>query len=418
MTEETTDDEPKNKVVLPPCGILCGIIGIPIVGILACIKNPAACLAITGGGGGSGGGGGDKPPGDDDKPPKDRPPTPHACVFSINLPSGELVATRRSPFPGRYFLTRSFPMRITFLDQPEIGCFANMGEYHQDFRGFAERDLGTGTMQPVQVHARRRPAPPDDLARGRSRGQWRPAVRPPLLGRRDGARSTPEPGRGLVPGRPRARHAVRRRRRARHGDHDRERADALPLRIPRRARSSGSWVSGRLERRGAPGSCGVITRRPRRRSHPCRRRHLSRHRLSRRPRRRRLPRQQTRCTTPGCSQPRPRSGAAVMLQAERERHESETADGRRTLGADRPAQASPCIVTRPARCAIPDGRDRAGRPHDGAPAGHRQPGRPEPAGGLPGHRRLPDRWRLPLLPVPGPGEAGGRSVRRPLRAGG
>ena len=151
MTEETTDDEPKNKVVLPPCGILCGIIGIPIVGILACIKNPAACLAITGGGGGSGGGGGDKPPGDDDKPPKDRPPTPHACVFSINLPSGELVAIRRSPFPGRYFLTRSFPMRITFLDQPEIGCFPNMGEYHQELRGFAERDGGTGTMQAVQV---------------------------------------------------------------------------------------------------------------------------------------------------------------------------------------------------------------------------------------------------------------------------
>ena len=99
--------------------------------IYYCITNPLACIPTP-----------DIDPPETDPPERERP-RPHACIENVDLPSGRLRAEFRN-FGLRYFLQRSFRMRVRFRDDPETGCDCSCGEYLQQVRGTFEKNEGSG----------------------------------------------------------------------------------------------------------------------------------------------------------------------------------------------------------------------------------------------------------------------------------
>jgi hypothetical protein len=135
--------------------IICGIIGLGGLGVILCILFPEVCVApfipfprippvppiprLP------------EPTPDPDperQPDEQEQPQPHACVDTVNLPSGSL---RFDNSTGRY-LHVPFTMNIGFINNPEIGCDCECGEYRQYVRGYFERKSSYSAPWTRQFH--------------------------------------------------------------------------------------------------------------------------------------------------------------------------------------------------------------------------------------------------------------------------
>jgi outer membrane protein OmpA-like peptidoglycan-associated protein len=127
--------------------IICGIIGTGIgtgvgvgVGVLFCFLFPEVCIigpiipflpipttpSLPK----------PKKPDPDQKPDEPTEPERHACVNTVNLPSGVL---RFDNTHRLRFLHVPFTMNIGFINNPATGCDCECGEYRQYIRGYFER---------------------------------------------------------------------------------------------------------------------------------------------------------------------------------------------------------------------------------------------------------------------------------------
>jgi outer membrane protein OmpA-like peptidoglycan-associated protein len=137
--KEKEDEQKDEKWFCARHPLICAGVGVGVGVAIYCYFNPLKCLPtlpIRP----PGGGGGPKKPEEKDKD-KDKGERP--CVESQSLPSGTIPAKAIGPF-----LLGAFKMRVTFKND-DTGCSCRLGEYKQEIRGFAERDRGTGVMQPA-----------------------------------------------------------------------------------------------------------------------------------------------------------------------------------------------------------------------------------------------------------------------------
>ena len=136
--------------------IICGIIGLGGLGVILCILFPEVCLApfipfprippvppIPGLP--------EPTPDPERQPDEPEQPQPHACVDTVNLPSGSL---RFDNSTGRY-LHVPFTMSIDFIDDPTTGCVCECGEYRQYVRGYFERKSSYSAPWRRQNHSMR-----------------------------------------------------------------------------------------------------------------------------------------------------------------------------------------------------------------------------------------------------------------------